>query len=566
MRKQLQPYIANIGFVLATLGLASTMVQAQPIPRGKFLSLTSPTVQRGTQLRQLTVEVFEGVSVRITAASPLSDAVSYTSGDKFVVVVPQAVVASFQSDVTGQNFLSVQFEQRGDDVAISFRLRSGASARLDSKPAGLEVTFAAPNVAVMRTATESADLLAVSPQRPAPNPLDVAAVNGNAAPAPILRAATEPIAPQGDNAAKLQGLLKSLFPGAANDVTADTSNIDLSVPESPAATVLGVTPNTIVRPGTPREFATSLLNGLDQNGNLQTGLAIDTAPFMLFNGMNVTLQDYNSSYMTRLLSRSQFSLAATKGASADDTSARLALGFNLTLLDKGDARVYHPERGVDGDVLTCFKDNIKPPPPPSSATPTQEEIDQINASTKAFNDKAADICRDKARKANWNRTSWIVAYAPSWISENGKSSNFRWNGGAFWTSFAYGFEGLPSLSKIGQLILHARFRTKEQVDDPANPGQFLSQNSTIFGGRFRAGNPSFAFNVEGAWVRNHPSGLAAFNANRFSLGAEARISDNLYLVVSGGSNLGDSNGQKKGFLMTSFKYGFNKKSQFNPQP
>jgi hypothetical protein len=565
MRKQLQPYIANIGLVLATLGLASTMVQGQPLPPTKVSSATFSMVQRSAQLRQLTVEVLEGESVRISAASSLSDAVSYTSGEKFVVVVPQAVVASFQSDVTGRNFSSIQFEQRGEDVAISFRLRSGASARLDSKPPRLEVTFAAANVAVMRSATERSEVLAVTPQRAGTNPLASATASGNASPTPILRAATEPVAAQGGAALSLPSLLNSLFPGAANDVTADTSNIDLSVPESPAATVLNVTPNTIVRPGTPREFATSLLSGLDQNGNLQTGLAIDTAPFMLFNGANVTLQDYNSNYLTRLLSRTQFSLAATKGASADDTSARLALGFNLTLLDKGDARVYHPQRGADGDVLSCFKASIQPPAAPSVPNPTQAEIDQINAAAKAINDGVADKCRETVRKANWNRTSWIVAYAPSWISENGKSSDFRWNGGAFWTSFAYGFEGVPSLSKIGQLILHARFRTKEQVDDPANPGQFLSQNSTIFGGRFRAGNPSFAFNVEGAWVRNHPSGLAAFNANRFSLGAEARISSNLYLVVSGGSNVGDSGGQKKGFLMTSFKYGFNKKSQFNPQ-
>jgi hypothetical protein len=139
------------------------------------------------------------------------------------------------------------------------------------------------------------------------------------------------------------------------------------VPESPAFTVLGVTPNAIARPGTPREFATSLLNGLDKNGNFQTGLAIDTAPYMLFNGQNVTLQDYNDYYLTRLLSRTQFSLATTKGAASDDTATRLALGLNVTLWDKGDARVYHPKRGPDGDVLTCFKANIQPPDAPSSA-------------------------------------------------------------------------------------------------------------------------------------------------------------------------------------------------------
>jgi hypothetical protein len=37
-------------------------------------------------------------------------------------------------------------------------------------------------------------------------------------------------------------------------------------------------------------------------------------------------------------------------------------------------------------------------------------------------------------------------------------------------------------------------------------------------------------------------------------------------VITSGGNIGADNGQKKGFVITSFKYGFNPKSQFNPQP
>jgi hypothetical protein len=338
------------------------------------------------------------------------------------------------------------------------------------------------------------------------------------------------------------------------------------VPESPAFTVLGVTPNAIARPGTPREFATSLLNGLDKNGNFQTGLAIDTAPFMLFNGQNVTLQDYNDYYLTRLLSRTQFSLATTKGAASDDTATRLALGLNMTLWDKGDARVYHPKRGPDGDVLTCFKANIQPPDAPSSAMPTPAEIAAINAKAIAANNKVADACRDKVRKANWNATGWVIAYAPSWITKNGQNTALKWNGGAFWSSFAYGFDGLPSLKKIAQLIVHARYRSNEQVADPAHAGRFISQNSSFFGGRFRAGNPAFAFNFEAAYVRNRIAPGRTFTSGRYAFGAEARITDNFYLVVTGGNGPGDAGAPNKGFFMSSFKYGFNKKSQLNPQP
>src|SRR5258708_17355465 len=61
-----------------------------------------------------------------------------------------------------------------------------------------------------------------------------------------------------------------------------SGDLDFSVPDSPAFTILGVTPQTITRPTTPRGLAASLLNGVDENGNFQAGFALDTAPYMLY--------------------------------------------------------------------------------------------------------------------------------------------------------------------------------------------------------------------------------------------------------------------------------------------
>src|SRR5215831_349485 len=522
------------------------------------VSVANP--QQG-QLRQIRVQTMEDGSVKIEGPSGLRDAVSYQSADRYVVIVPQAFMASFQTDQSGKDFLSMRFEQRGDDVEISFKLRHGATARLVFGSTALSVLFTPPQVAMLRMndgAAANQSPVANPPKSPPSN--TVPAAGNSSVPATAVPQIGIP------SLKDLLAQIPSLIPGATKDLKADFSNIDLSVPESPAFTVLGITPNTIVRPATPRALGTSLLNGLDKNGNFQSGLAIDTAPYMLFNGQNVTLQDYNDYYLTRLLSRTQFSFATTKAAASDDTSTRLALGLNLTLWDKGDARVYHPQRGKDGDVLTCFKANIQPPDAPSSATPSASEIAAINARAIAANSRVADACRDKVMKANWNATSWTVAYAPSWITKNGQNSDLKWNGGALWTSFAYGFDGLPSLSKIGQLILHARYRTKEQVVDPNHAGQFLEQDSTLFGGRFRAGNPNFAFNVEGSYVHQRVAGNKTLNSGQFAFGAEMRVSENLYLVVTGGNGPGDAGATRKGFFMSSFKYGFNKKSQLNPQP
>ena len=559
----------NFGLVLVAFGVLSVIACPSISARCRF----AEGVQQGN-LRPIRIQIPASGPAVIEGAAT-RDAVSYQSGNRFVVIVPQASVASFQNDLNNE-FLSVKVEQRGDDVEISFLLRQGGSGRVVTAADKISVVFALPQVAlrVSRDDPNESQLMLTpraDPSTPSSTtnssvpPASDVSTPASTITAPVL--APRPPVPQATPTLSnlLQGIA-GLIPGASKDLEASFSNIDLSVPESPAFTVLGVTPNAIARPGTPREFATSLLNGLDKNGNFQTGLAIDTAPYMLFNGQNVTLQDYNDYYLTRLLSRTQFSLASTKGAASDDTATRLALGLNVTLWDKGDARVYHPKRGPDGDVLTCFKANIQPPDAPSSAMPSPAEIAAINAKAIAANNRVADACRDKVRKANWNATGWVIAYAPSWITKNGQNTALKWNGGAFWSSFAYGFDGLPSLQKIAQLIVHARYRSNEQVVDRARAGRFISQNSSFFGGRFRAGNPAFAFNFEASYVRNRIAPGRTFTSGRYAFGAEARITDNFYLVVTGGNGPGDAGAPNKGFFMSSFKYGFNKKSQLNPQP
>ncbi len=558
-------------------GLILSAVWTSAAGRGSEVAQSSTVVQRFSpahqhgRLRQLKIEAPEGSAVAITAdSSSLADAVSYNSGDKFVVVIPQASVASVQSDVRGQGFISVIVEQLGEDVAVTFRLQTGASARLDRRTGGLAVLFTSPQIAAVpaSTSTKPETALATEPKAASPNNLSPAPAGPVQGAGPI-------------SSTQVGDLLAKLFGGDAKKVSADTSNVDLSVPESAAEAALGVTPSSVIRPASPRAFASAFINGLDQQGHFQTGLALDTAPFLLFNGENVTLLDYNNSYVTRLLTRTQFSFATAKGASASDTSTRLGLGLNLTLFDNGDARIYHPERydptTGEGDVLSCFADpnklklpqDIRPLLNGASADERKAHdalVARINSDNKVINDKVADECRKGARKANWNKSSWTVAFAPTWVSKNGQTSSFKWNGGALWTSFAYGFEGVPSLSKIGQLIFHARYRNREVVPDPLAKGKFVTQSSNFLGARFRAGNPAFAFNIEDSVIRSRPIGRKATTLNRFAFGAEARVTDNFYLVISAGGNVGGAQAQNKGFVMTSFKYGFNRKSQFNPQP
>jgi hypothetical protein len=91
------------------------------------------------------------------------------------------------------------------------------------------------------------------------------------------------------------GTKKETAANAAN------SSLDLSVPDSPAFKILGLTPNKVDRPSSPREFAASIINGIDTNGNFQSGIALDTAPYLLFNAKNISLEEeYQKNYKIRL--------------------------------------------------------------------------------------------------------------------------------------------------------------------------------------------------------------------------------------------------------------------------
>lgn len=487
-----------------------------------------------------------GLSITIGTSSPVDDAVGYRSGDHYVVVIPQAEMSSLQIDMRLLNNLRI--EKRDEDLALSFKLEARTKAQLSHEENRIIVTLS------RYEQIATADTV--------PSVFATTSVPSVVATSPPLVATANSVLPAGQATPSPNNPIWDIF---LETRTIDVANLDLSTPESPAFTVLGITPQTVVRPASPREFASSLINGLDKHGNFQSGLAIDTAPYLVFNGQNVTLDTYQKDSLARFLTRTQFSFAAVKGSSEEDPTTKLSLGLNFTLLDAGDPRIYRP--GEEGDVLSCFNEKIVFNMPPVSPVPREtfyergkaavEDYMRINGdSIKAI----AEECREKSRKKNWNKTSWNLAFAPSWISKTGNSSEFKWNGGAVWTSYALG------VGDTGQFIMHGRFRAKEQVPDEDNEGSFITQNSALFGGRFRIGSPGVGFNIEGAFVHNRPEHKPTKNTYEFSLGLEKRLAPNVYFVITAGSRGPQSDNDKsKGFLITSFKYGFSKKPRFTTQ-
>jgi hypothetical protein len=375
----------------------------------------------------------------------------------------------------------------------------------------------------------------------------------------------------------LAELKKRTQPATVNDSTKE-AQIDLSVPKSPAFTVLGITPESVVRPTSSRAFAASLLNGADPHGNIQTGLAIETAPYLLYAGDNITLKQYQDVYAIRAASRTQFSLATTKGATDEDKATRVALGLLITPFDLGDAR-------TDKLLLKCFEqkvgkvheDTVKVQheiaPLVATGSPdwSTKLASEINKLEKRAKDEA-EACRDEARKRHWNASAWSVGVAPTWTTPTGNVSDLDWSGAGLWTSVSYGFENVPGLEDTGQLIVHARYRIHERAPDPQQRGAFLTQDTLTLAGQVRVagfsfrkttGGPDLNFLFEAAYVHEDRQRRRDEGVLRYTAGFDYRITENLYLDVSIGTENGRKEGGNNQFGTFGLKWAFSDKPSRN---
>jgi hypothetical protein len=350
--------------------------------------------------------------------------------------------------------------------------------------------------------------------------------------------------------------------------------VDLAVPDSPAFTVLGLTPEEIARPTTARTLAASLLNGVDRHGVLQSGVALDTLPYLALAGSVLNLDSYRgrNHYPVRFLARSQVSLATAKASDANDKAMKLALGIRFTIVDYGDPRT---DTMLDDCVGRAIALPLPPvfvvPPPPDTlddeslrtwqkqvARGKQAQAD-FEAGVAAWRTRsAAEVakCREDTRKRAWNRTKWIAAVAPAWNSPTGAVSALDTNGVGVWTTFGYGFEGLPGLEKSAQILLHGRYRDNETVADPADAKKQIARNSRLFGVQLRAGTADSTIAGEAIFERLMPAAAAATSDDRYSIGYERRLASNLWLGVALGSGAATAGQKKGGFLLSSLKWGF----------
>jgi hypothetical protein len=302
---------------------------------------------------------------------------------------------------------------------------------------------------------------------------------------PPASAPPAPPAPAGPGAPPASGGGRELSAESQNLLQAEAFALDLSVPESPAFVALGITPDKVTRPTSPRELGAALLNGVDDQGNLQTGIAIDVVPYLVFGGADLTLRQYRQNDfgpvgMRRLASRFALSAATSKGTDSDDKSVRLALGFRLTPWDQGDARtntsidrcvtaqhdaiierlaamppadrmrVLEVQGGDPTFMLNTLADELKEhgvewardhyarQNPDGTTTPLKLPFTGVEIEKW---EQATAKCFEDAKRENWNAAAWDLGIAPTWVSESSSFKDLGSAGGTTWTSLSLNLPG-----------------------------------------------------------------------------------------------------------------------------
>jgi hypothetical protein len=340
---------------------------------------------------------------------------------------------------------------------------------------------------------------------------------------------------------------------ASSEFKAASGTVDLAVPESPAFVALGLTPQEVSRPTSARDLAASLLNGVDREGKLQTGVTIDTAPYMLAAGSKLTLREYQQGpYITRFLARWQTSFATVRASDSDDGSVRMALGMRFTLFDRGDPR-------TDTELLGCLAREAEAVLAAAPAVPPGTDLDIVNRQREEEVRGRVQPCREAAAARRWNRSAWIAGVAPTWTSPDGTAGNLGYSGTALWTSVGYGFEGVPVLMDHAMVAGYVKTRDQEIAPDRFQEGQFVAQDTLTLGARLLFGAPSTQVNLEGVWVRNDRPDDLEDKYWRVGLGLERKLVDHVWLAVAFGRELSRRESDDALFVLGSFKWGLGDK-------
>jgi hypothetical protein len=307
-----------------------------------------------------------------------------------------------------------------------------------------------------------------------------------------------------------------------------------AVPESPAFVFLGASPTKVTRPGSVRDFGAALISGINADGKVQQGIALEATPWVYVPGLSITLDDYRGNWLKYVLANSQLSLGTARAA-GDSATTDLALGLRFTLWDAGDP-MRHEEFADDvaARLRKCLPDSPDADPAEVDAC-VDEQMRQAYAEFSG---------------ARWNSARAALGLASGVSFVNSELKNSEYAGFQAWLVGAY------PLTRYGQILAQVTF-----MDQPALADQ-PDFTEWTYGGRLLAGSSWFNGFLEVVGESRSSDAALDDSNGRWSTGLELRVASKLWLSAGLGG-LFALQGEEKTFVVVNVRWGINKSARLD---
>lgn len=143
--------------------------------------------------------------------------------------------------------------------------------------------------------------------------------------------------------------------GTSDDEPAFKYKLDYNVPESPAFSVLGANPTTVMRGSASQEVVVNLASEFLSGGKADSGVGIDFNPYFVFGGRLKSVSEYRKSSLKRILANTQLSFGTVNDKVFPD-DLLMATGLRVTLFDTKDP-LYDKSLGEEIDKILADKNS-----------------------------------------------------------------------------------------------------------------------------------------------------------------------------------------------------------------
>lgn len=331
------------------------------------------------------------------------------------------------------------------------------------------------------------------------------------------------------------------------ELSEDIVQSTYAVPKIPALEIISADPNTIARPTTAREFATSLYNAIDATGNVKQGLAFEIKPNYIFKEP-IDLNNYQNNKMAYMLENTQISIA-TVATSGDSSSTDLSWGIRIVIFDKTDPMV---NQAFTQAVAQQFLAEAAPENPDTSDGDVE-----VGTLASILNRYQLEFAA-----AHWNDSWLMVAYAGGTRLSGSNITQGKIVGHRAWLA------GGLKLGHYGQLGYQASWSRELKTESTQYFNELgLSSRLTL-----QLGKPTINFYAEASYqpllnkddFKNNPE-VNVDKSFVWSSGFEFKVSNGLWATAGLGKDAERIAGQDNIQILSGLRLGFSDKQRLQPQ-